>query len=253
MKRSPAFTLIELLVVIAIIAILASMLLPALAKARQKGQGVACTANLKQFSLATTLYADEHDGWGNCFYGSGRNDHSYNLLLWIHDAGYLGGFSMTPFGTTSHAAEYYPPAFFRCPGRPKTGGYAIKMAYGTNAHLSGYGKYAPWSRFLAYGTNNFDGDDSWLFKPDSIKNPSRVLYWTEVTYGYPWFATVNWPFYNPSASHAYAPKDLPCHAGRSTAAYIDGHVGIHRQSFIIQKISAYDYHASTGGGSNPED
>ena len=79
MKHNKALTLIELLVVIASIAILAAMLLPALAKAKEKGRQTFCINSEHQQALAVFMYADEHD---QVLPPVAYNDASGNVTNW---------------------------------------------------------------------------------------------------------------------------------------------------------------------------
>jgi prepilin-type N-terminal cleavage/methylation domain-containing protein/prepilin-type processing-associated H-X9-DG protein len=89
-SRNPkGFTLIELLVVIAIIAILAAILFPVFAKAREKAKQTKCASNLKQVSTSLMMYAQDYDGWV-----SGDNVG----LKWtdaLYNGGYLGSLNVT--------------------------------------------------------------------------------------------------------------------------------------------------------------
>lgn len=106
--------MIELLVVIAIIAILASLLLPALAKAKESGRRIHCVNNLHQLALALQLYADDHEGVYPVHAERGRWPHTMyeyygevKLLLCPSD-----GPSPKTFGTAAYPPDHEPRSYF---------------------------------------------------------------------------------------------------------------------------------------------
>lgn len=132
------FTLIELLVVVTIIAILASLLLPALSRARDKAREAECLNKQRSIGTAHRLYADEHDGWlvtvvaTSEKYTGVRPLNSWAALL----ADYVG--LVWPDNQTWPTAG--GPAFF-CPQADATSGYAWGgntrnlLSYGYNTHF----------------------------------------------------------------------------------------------------------------------
>jgi prepilin-type N-terminal cleavage/methylation domain-containing protein/prepilin-type processing-associated H-X9-DG protein len=85
-RSNRGFTLIELLVVIAIIAILAAILFPVFAKAREKAKQTKCISNLKQCSMALSMYAQDYDGVVPC---AAALEHTYSWGTYLFNTGYI--------------------------------------------------------------------------------------------------------------------------------------------------------------------
>lgn len=244
-NRKQGFTLIELLVVIAIISILAAILFPVFAKARENARRTSCLSNMKQIGLGMMQYLQDYDdryprAWGglDTAGAEGRNPDPTDIETDTSKPG--GAFKVNP-NPGGAALNYrtwmdyiYPyvksTQLFRCPSHSPT---ADQASYGYSIAFSGY-----------FTSNiSFSGDTAaprnQPISTAAVRRPAEVLTIAEYVQGYNYTMSPSIAYtYVSSAPSSASYNLLTPHLGGGTAVYADGHAKWRPRGFILTYLKS---------------